>query len=137
MSEIIEHSAVVREDRGDKFLVQVLVDSACKSCKVKSTCAVAKMQNKLIEVPKADLKAAEGEKIRVYYEESTGLKAVLIGYIIPFIVLITGLAAALQFTANEGLAGLIALGFMVLYYLSLFLFKKYLTKTFTFKVKNK
>jgi len=47
------------------------------------------------------------------------------------------LAAALQFTANEGLAGLIALGFMVLYYLSLFLFKKYLTKTFTFKVKNK
>ncbi len=138
MEDIIEHSAYVEEVGDKKLRVRVIVDNAaCKTCKVKKTCAVAKMNNKLVEVPKDEnISVAQGEKIKIYFDESMGLKAVFLGYILPFIVLVAALAIFLQFIDNEGLAGLLALGAMILYYLILGLFNKKLQKTFSFKVKT-
>ncbi len=139
MNETIEHKAIVREISGDKVILQVKVDTpACKTCKVKNSCAVAKMNNKFIEVKNdQSMELKPNEEIEIYYDEQLGLKAVFIGYILPFIVLILVLAICILEGLSEGLSGLIALGAMVLYYFSLYFFKKRLNRVFSFKIKSK
>ena len=140
MNEIIEHKAIIKESKENKLLVQVQVDNAsCQSCKVKNTCAVGKLNTKLIEVENdKKLFLTPNDEIKIYYDEKLGLKAVFIAYLMPFIVLIVSLFVFIYaFKLSEGLSGLLSLGVMVLYYLSLLLFKKRLTQEFSFKIKTK
>jgi sigma-E factor negative regulatory protein RseC len=92
------------------------------------------MKEKVIEVKndhKFDLKA--GESVNLVMTQSMGNKAVILGYFIPFVLVLMTLLI-LSGLLNELWAGLISLSVLVPYYIILSLFKDRLSKTFEFKI---
>jgi len=67
--------------------------------------------------------------------KSMGKRAVFLGYILPFIVLLATLIISLNLFDDEGIAGLIAFGILIPYYFILYLFKDKLRNSFEFRLR--
>jgi positive regulator of sigma E activity len=133
---VIEHTGIVQKvnDSDRKIIVNLLRVSACSSCHVKSVCSASESEQKVIEVISENNNNFKvGEQVRVLLDDSLGMKALLIGYFIPFLVFMATLIISIQFL-DEAAAGLMALGVMVPYYLILLLFSGKFKKTFTFRI---
>lgn len=132
----IEHTGIVQNinDLDNKITVSLARVSACSSCHVKSVCAVSDSEQKTVEVVgENNCNFKVGEQVRVLMNNDLGMKALFIGYFIPFLVFMATLIISIQFF-DESTAGLTALGIMIPYYLVLMLFKGKLKKTFTFRI---
>lgn len=130
MSAEVKHSGVITSIEGDNILVSIISKAACLSCKVNSSCNSSEMSEKIMELKANDLDWEIGEYVNVALKESAGFKALLVGYVLPFFILLFTLIALLEYSNNELLAGLVALFMLVPYYLLVFLFKDKLKKQF-------
>jgi sigma-E factor negative regulatory protein RseC len=74
--------------------------------------------------------------VTVLFRESSGMKALVLGYMLPFLILMITLVVAISVTGNEILAGILALLMLVPYYLTLYLLKDKIKQTFTFKLEE-
>lgn len=118
------------------YYISISAQSACSSCHSQGVCNVTEIKEKIIEVPlKPGENFKEGDVVEVLMKKSLGTKAVIIGYIIPFILLLISLLAALKIFDNDGIAGLISISVLVLYYLILYFMKDKINKTFTFSIR--
>jgi hypothetical protein len=63
-----------------------------------------------------------------------GLKALLYGYLVPFLLVLMTLTIVFAFTRNEILAGLLSLGTLFPYYTILYSLRHYFKKVFKFKL---
>lgn len=135
-SKSVEHIGRIASIEGNKLIVQFLAQSACASCHAKSACSAADMENKEVEVlePYPD-RYQLGEKVKIVLKQSLGFRALLLGYLMPFFLLLIVLVVLTQFT-TEAKAGLGSLAILPPYYLFLYLMKDRLKKTFTFSVKK-
>ncbi len=139
MSDLIKHDAIIKEVGTDTVKVSIVSKAACLSCQMKSYCSVAEMQEKIIEVkkPRTGLDKYDiGEQVNVVMYESLGIKALMLGYIVPFFVLLVTLVVAYGVTHNEPLSGLLALASLAPYYFVLYLFKEKLSKQFNFEIEK-
>jgi sigma-E factor negative regulatory protein RseC len=66
-----------------------------------------------------------------------GNKAVLLGYLVPFIILVTTLITLSTFGASEWLMGITSLCALAPYFLLLYFFRNRLRKTFTLSARKK
>ena len=66
-----------------------------------------------------------------------GNKAVILGYLLPFMLLITLLITVNALGFKEWLSGLVSIASLVPYYLLLYLFRNRLRKSFTFTIRKK
>jgi sigma-E factor negative regulatory protein RseC len=130
----IEHLGRIQQVSGDTIKVNLINVAACSSCHVKGSCSVSDVDNKVIEVANTGAAFKPGDSVTVAFNESQGVKALFLGYIIPFIVLMVVLIIAWYLTGNELATALLALGSLIPYYMGLTLFRKKLENTFTFKV---
>ncbi len=69
-------------------------------------------------------------------KKSLGFKALFLGYILPFLLLVITLFTSLTITKNEGLAGLLSVGVLLPYYLGLYFFRKKISNTFIFEIEE-
>ncbi len=76
----------------------------------------------------------EGDLVTVEGNFSSGLKAVLFAYVIPFVLMLITLLVLSGFT-NNLVAGLSALGITIPYYAIIYLNKKHFEKQFSFIIK--
>ena len=78
-----------------------------------------------------------GDKVEVEVRERLAWKAVLLAYILPFIVMM-GLIAVLDFATewSEAVIGTLSLCGIALYYIGLSFFKDRLQKQFTFTARK-
>jgi sigma-E factor negative regulatory protein RseC len=131
----IRHSGIVR-DIDERFVyVSVVSQSACAACHAKGACNVSDMNEEIIEIPRAsstDLKA--GDQVSVVLKKSLGTKAVMLGYVVPFLLVLGTMIAMVTTLEDEGLAGLISLGVLVPYYVILYLQRDRLKRTFSFSL---
>ena len=132
----IEHLGRIQKISGDTIKVNLVNVSACSSCHVKGACSVSDVDNKVIEVANPGGNFRQGDQIQVVFKESQGVKALFLGYILPFALLMIVLIITWTLTGNELSTALIALGSLIPYYLGLTLFRKKLAETFTFKVRK-
>jgi hypothetical protein len=65
-----------------------------------------------------------------------GLKAVALGYFLPFLFLLAVLVGLLAAGIPEMSAGLLSLGSLIPYYLLLYVFRKRIESNFTFSIKK-
>jgi sigma-E factor negative regulatory protein RseC len=133
----IIHPGIVESVSSDKVLVRILSQSACSSCHAKGACSVSEVEEKLIEVE--DVKTGNwksGQQVMVKMEQSLGLKAVFLGYMLPLIVLIISVIIFLFILNNEGLAALLSIMMLLPYYLVLYLFRDRLRKKFRFRIEE-
>lgn len=133
----IEHIGIISEV-GDKLIrVSVKPESACGNCRARGSCSIGSDNERVIEVfTSSGDNYFVGEQIGVVIEQSMGMKALGLGYVLPFLVVLTILIILSHLGVNEGLTGILSLAALGPYYFGLGFFKKGLKKEFSFKAKK-
>lgn len=108
--------------------------SACSSCHAKGACAASDMQEKVIEANAGQREFSVGDEVTIVGKESMGFKALFLGYLLPFLIVLIALIVGTAMSINESIAGLIALASLVPYYGILYLTKDKIKKSFIFEI---
>jgi sigma-E factor negative regulatory protein RseC len=135
-ADVLAHKGTITEIDGQYYYISIITQSACASCHTKGVCGMIENKEKVIEVSR---KVGEsyniGDSVEIIMNKSMGSKAVFIGYIIPFLLLLVTLILSLQFTDNEGIAGIMAIGIVAIYYFALYLLKDKFKNKFRFSIR--
>lgn len=136
MEELIRHTGVVTSIHGEMAHVTITQTSACSACKARSMCMSSESKQKEMDVIMLEPMQA-GDKVEVEVRERLAWKAVLLAYIMPFIVMMAVLGT-LDITTmlSEAITGSISLGAIALYYLVLHMFRGRLQKQFVFTARK-
>lgn len=137
MSQKIEHSGYITRIEGTQIQVQIIQMSACSSCHAKGACTAADMDEKFIDVESDDTSLRVGDMVDIVGESSTGLFAVLLAFVIPFVLILTSLFVLRDLVPNEAVSGTISLALLIPYFIILSLFNKKLKKKLQFKIEKK
>ena len=95
---------------------------------------MADYQEKEIEVTEYNGQYEVGQLVTIIFKESKGFTALFWGYIMPFILVLGTLIAMLEITGDELTSGLVSLGVLIPYYITLYFFRNSLKKFFKFEV---
>ena len=136
MDEMIRHEGVVVSINGNKAHVEIVQTSACSACKARSMCMSSESQQKEMDVILLEPMQV-GDKVEVEVRERLAWKAVLLAYILPFIVMLA-IIAILDFTTDwsEAVVGTLSLCGIALYYIGLSVFKHRLQTQFSFTARK-
>jgi sigma-E factor negative regulatory protein RseC len=129
----IDHVGTISDIKDEKITVSILNVSACAGCHAKSACSMSDMKEKEIDIIDYSSSFKLGEEVKVVYQESLGWLALLLAYVLPFVLVLITLFIATAFT-NELISGLMALAILLPYYSLLYFFKDRLKKTFSFTI---
>jgi sigma-E factor negative regulatory protein RseC len=133
--ETITHEGkVLRVSGNGTAEVEILVSGACSGCHSKSVCSAGTTESKVIIV-KSNPEVRPGDRVTVEMRLSQGFRALVIGYIIPFLVLVTVFGLATAAGTGELVSALLSLLAIGLYYLFIYLFRSIIGKKFEFKIK--
>ncbi len=135
VSGIIEHDGKVQDVDSNSIVVKIIASPACSGCHAESVCSLSGKKEKFITIGgKFDLKT--GDDVTIIMKQSQGLKAVMLGYVIPFLVLVSCLVILVSLSVSELVAGLASVAVLVPYYLILCFFKDQINQNFTFTIKT-
>ena len=138
MSQKISHTGVIEKILEDSIKVRIVQTSACAACKVASHCNAAESKVKIVDVFGCDTtNYSTGQEVTVWASKDVADKALLLGFGVPFLLLVCVLMIALRFTDNEGLAALLALGSLVPYYCVLWLLRDRIQRSISFHIEEK
>jgi len=133
--ETITHEGRVLKVPGNGTAeVEILVSDSCSGCQAKSVCSAGKSETKVITA-KCDTSLLPGDMVRVEMPLSQGFQALLIGYIVPFIVLISAFIAASVAGAGELVSALLSFAAIGCWYLAVWLLRGRINEKFEFKIK--
>ena len=135
---MIKHDGIVIAVNVDGTVrVRIVQTSACASCKAKAMCASAESKEKEI-VAIGDGLLAIGDEAEVMVQQKMGWKAVLLAYMLPFVVMMTVVAIGNGLLGiREEVIGTAALCAMGVYYIVLGFFKDKIQKDFSFTARKK
>lgn len=138
MTDTIKHLGTVEHIEGSHIQVRIVQMSACSSCTAKAYCHSSESKEKLIDLYDADASQVKvGDEVMVYGTTSMGMRAVVLAFGVPFLILIIALFIAYSYTEkNEILSGIIAIFSVIPYYIILYLCKDKLKRNFSFTLKS-
>lgn len=131
--EII-HDGVIKFIGNGQMCVSIISKSACAGCHANGSCNLSEMEEKEIITEISNHKFKVGQPVRIRMQQSAGFKALFLGYILPFLVLLFTMIVVGNLTSDEGLVGLSALGALIPYYTVLYFFRNRLKKSFKYAV---
>jgi len=115
--------------------VRILQTSACAACKVASHCNASESKVKLVDVDCDNASVyREGQEVVVSASQSVANRALLLGFGIPFLILVGVLFIVLKTTGNEAVAALSGLGALMPYYLLLWLLRRQIGQQVSFAI---
>ena len=132
----IKHLGIVENIQGSHLSARIVQTSACAACSAKGHCSSADSKDKIIDI--IDTAASSyrvGEKVMVIGETSMGMMAVVLAFIIPFVLLIFSLFLFMALMENELYSALLSLAILIPYYFILWLNKTRLKQKFSFTIK--
>jgi sigma-E factor negative regulatory protein RseC len=131
----IEHEGIVKSSGINTVTVSISSASACSGCHAAGSCNLSGKVEKVVDVA-GSYSFSPGDRVILLLRESAGYKAVLLGYVAPFLLLLTVLIVLLEFSVTELTAGLCAIVSLVPYYLLLWILRKQIGRKFTFTIKD-
>ena len=132
----IKHLGIVENIQGSHLSVRIVQTSACAACSAKGHCSSADSKDKIIDIIDTAASSYQvGEKVMVVGETSMGMMAVVLAFIIPFILLIFSLFLFMALMENELYSALLSLAILIPYYFILWLNKTRLKQKFSFTIK--
>ena len=136
MDEMIRHEGVVLRTSGNMAHVEIVQTSACSACKARSMCMSSESQQKQMDVEMLEPMQA-GDRVEVEVRERLAWRAVLLAYILPFVVMMA-VIAVLDYATDwsEAITGTLSLCAIALYSLILSAFKHKLQKQFSFTARK-
>ena len=133
----ISHSGTVESASEGCVKVRILQTSACGACKIAGHCHAAKSKEKIVEVFDADTSQFQiGQEVTVWASGNVARKALQLGFVMPFLLLLGVLVVVLYLTGNEGLAALSALASLVPYYFLLWLRRDSISRQISFHLEE-
>jgi sigma-E factor negative regulatory protein RseC len=136
MGQLIEHDGIIQSIQNNHIQVSILQQSACGDCHSKNVCSVSDKTEKIVEVEYVDADIEIGDKVILIGSQSIGLTAVLVAFVIPFMLILITLLGLNTLISNEVYAGLIAIAALIPYYFILSLFKNKFKSKFKFTLKK-
>ncbi|GAA6255903.1 SoxR reducing system RseC family protein [Bacteroides sp. f07] len=131
----IKHLGIVENIQGSHLSVRIVQTSACAACSAKGHCSSADSKDKIIDIIDTAASWKVGDKVMVVGEMSMGMMAVVLAFVLPFILLIVSLFLFMALMENELYAALLSLAVLVPYYFILWLNKTRLKQKFSFTIK--
>ena len=137
MAELISHKGKVISSGHGIISVEIVSESACSACHAAGLCGMSESRKKIVEVPAVRGKVfSVGQEVEVCLAPKTGLKAVLLSYAIPAMILLILILSLPLIGLGELAGGLLAVAGVALYYLILYLFKGRLAGEYVFYIRN-
>lgn len=138
MSDKINHSGVVETVDGEHLRVRILQTSACSACKVAGHCSAAESKEKIVDVVlgKSSVDYKVGDNVVVSTTQTAVGKALFVGFLLPFLVMVVALLVAVVVTSDELVAALVALVSLVPYYLIIYMLRDRLGRSVTFSIEK-
>lgn len=133
MENSIRHEGVI--DSIERTLVRVRINqtAACASCKIASQCHTSESKEKIIDVHVDDASRWQaGQAVTVCTNASMAGKAAAIAFGIPLLLMLAALLAALSAGWSEGVAALLMIGILAVYYIVVWAFRSRLSKNISF-----
>ena len=139
MNNNIKHLGIVESIDGSHVRVKILQSSACSSCSVKGHCNISETKEKIIDIH--DKESADccsvGQKVMVCGTTSMGMKAVVLAFVLPFIVLLAALFVTMRVTdGDEAASALVSLCTLIPYYIIIYLLRNRISRTFSFTLET-
>jgi len=131
----IQHDGTVKEVCSDSVVVSIVSCAACAGCAARGMCSMTENEERTIDI-RGKYDVAPGDKVTVLMEESAGIKAVGLSYLVPFFIITGGLFGLQSLSVNELAAGLISISLLVPWFLILYLNRKKLDRSFIFTLKT-
>ncbi len=136
MEELIRHEGVVLSTNEKMARIQIVQSSACSACKAKAMCSSSESQAKEMDALMLE-PMVPGDRVEVEVREHLAWRAVLLAYILPFIVMMAVIAVLdIATTLDEAVTGTLSLCAIALYYIGLSVFKHRLQKQFSFTARK-
>ena len=137
MTSKITHKGVVECIEKDMVRVRIVQSSACASCKVAGHCAASESKVKIIDVVTADASSYKaGDNVMVSVSEGSAHKALLVGFGLPFVVMMVALFLTMWITSDEIVSALVGLGALIPYYILIWLLRSRIGNSVTFSVEK-
>ena len=137
MSNKISHSGIIHSITDGCIRVQIVQTSACAACKVASHCNAAESKIKIVDVMSNNTSGYKvGQEVTVWASKDVTNRALMLGFGVPFLLLICVLMVALKLTGNEGVAALAAIASLVPYYVALWLMRDKIQQHISFNLEN-
>ncbi len=134
----IEHEGVVLSADTQKAKVLIEQTSACAGCHAKGACTAFDKDEKIIDaLVLTDQTFHIGERVMIVGQRSIGVQAVLMAFVVPFVLIIAVLAIVLAIAGNELYAALGGLLVLLPYYLLIYLMRERIQREFKFYVEKK
>jgi sigma-E factor negative regulatory protein RseC len=131
----ISHEGVIASLSEDRVTVKITSYAACTSCHAKGACNMAGgEEEKLLHIPVPDPDFRIGEKVKVILAQSLGFRALFLGYVLPFLLVLTVLLVLTAAGSDELVAGLASLAVLAPYYVGLKLMRGKVDRQFSFFV---
>ena len=139
MNNNIKHLGIVESIDGSHVRVKILQSSACSSCSVKGHCNISETKEKIIDIH--DKESADccsvGQEVMVCGTTSMGMKAVVLAFVLPFIVLLAALFVTMKVTdGDEAASALVSLCTLIPYYIIIYLLRNRISRTFSFTLET-
>ena len=135
MGRRIEHRGVVESVATGVVMVRTERKTACAECHAKGLCG-EQGGERLIKVTSDEASAfAAGDKVIVALENTTmAFSAILWAYLFPLCILLAVLFSAHAIGLSDGVAALSSLGATVLYYVVLYIMRRYFERKIKFTI---
>ena len=137
MSNKISHLGTIKSIADGCIKVQIVQTSACAACKVAAHCNASESKVKIVDVLCSNTTDYTiGQQVTVWASKDVANRALLLGFGVPFLLLICVLMVALKLSAGEGTAALVALGSLAPYYFALWLMRDKIQKHISFNLED-
>jgi sigma-E factor negative regulatory protein RseC len=137
MTDIIKHRGIVEKVDGSHIVVRIVQTSACAACSAKGLCNASESKEKQIDVYEVNTSYRVGEEVMVCGTTSMGMRAVVLAFGVPLLILILALGISMKVTDEDAmLSAGIALVSVIPYYIVIYLMKDKLNKTFSFTIEK-
>ena len=138
MADIIKHRGIVEKVDGSHIVVRIVQTSACSACSAKGLCNASESKEKQIDVYEANPSYQIGEEVMVCGTTSMGMRAVLLAFGVPLLILVLALGVSMKLTGEDALLSSgIALVSVIPYYIGIYFCKDKLNRTFSFTIEKK
>ena len=137
MADIIKHRGVVEKIEGTHVVVRIVQTSACSACSAKGLCNASESKEKQIDVYGVQASYRIGEEVVVCGTTSMGMRAVLLAFGVPLLILLLALFVTMRITDGDALlSAFVALLVVTPYYLLVYFMKDKLDRTFSFTIEK-
>ena len=137
--DCVEQKGIVIKKQEDKVIVKIEQKSTCSSCHARGACTSLDKKDKEIEIKTKDTQNYNiGDEVVITISTKLGMKAVLIAFVLPLILLVIALFLSIKlFSLTQSLSALVSLFVVAAYYFFLYKQNLFLSKEFNFLIKEK